>query len=332
MPRPAWWCSLWVPEGPHLPRPIPPRPVPAAAAACFAPPAGQDTPFTAGGHSPEPLAHVPQHRLLPVLLHAATKAAIDAAAAAPAAAAACRPGGGPAAGPEPAAAATPTPRGSDAGSATAGGASGGSVPRHGRPPGGSPPAPPPPSERVWWGHRLTALHQDEAGVTVTLERTPPPSLPPPHHPLGPTAHGSAHGVTAPPSPPPLRVRCHYLVAADGAHSAVRQALRVPMTGPGGPDGGGGVGGGAMQHLINAHFTSAGLGARARALLPGMLYFVFNAEVVAVLVAHSLERGEFVAQVRPLPWWSHPAGQARGSMAGQGTQQGAAGWGTVGARH
>lgn len=31
---------------------------------------------------------------------------------------------------------------------------------------------------------------------------------------------------------------------------------------------------------------------------GMLYFVFNREVIAVVVAHNIDAGEFVAQVGP----------------------------------
>ena len=53
-----------------------------------------------------------------------------------------------------------------------------------------------------------------------------------------------------------------------------------------------------QHLVSIHFSWPQLG---RALLAGgragMLYFVFNSQVVAVLVAHNLQTGEFVAQVR-----------------------------------
>lgn len=53
----------------------------------------------------------------------------------------------------------------------------------------------------------------------------------------------------------------------------------------------------MQHLVSIHFSWPLLG---QALLAGgregMLYFVFNSQVVAVLVAHNLEQGEFVAQV------------------------------------
>ncbi len=50
-----------------------------------------------------------------------------------------------------------------------------------------------------------------------------------------------------------------------------------------------------QHLINVHFRSAAL-SRLAAARPAMLYFVFNPSVVAVLVAHDIGRGEFVAQV------------------------------------
>ena len=52
---------------------------------------------------------------------------------------------------------------------------------------------------------------------------------------------------------------------------------------------------AMQHLINIHFFSEKLG-RLASKRPGMLYFVFNADVVTVLVAHTIREGEFVAQV------------------------------------
>lgn len=55
---------------------------------------------------------------------------------------------------------------------------------------------------------------------------------------------------------------------------------------------------ALQHLISIHFTCRALGqavlASGRA---GMLHFIFNSSVVAVLVAHDLQAGEFVAQVR-----------------------------------
>ncbi len=56
-----------------------------------------------------------------------------------------------------------------------------------------------------------------------------------------------------------------------------------------------IGDPSIQHLINIHFFSNQLGQMA-ASRPGMLYFIFNAQVVMVLVAHNLIHGEFVAQV------------------------------------
>jgi len=52
---------------------------------------------------------------------------------------------------------------------------------------------------------------------------------------------------------------------------------------------------ALQHLINIHFLSKRMG-HAASKRPGMLFFIFNANVVAVLVAHDISKGEFVAQV------------------------------------
>jgi hypothetical protein len=57
----------------------------------------------------------------------------------------------------------------------------------------------------------------------------------------------------------------------------------------------------MQHLINIHFTSPQLGQQLLAAgRPAMLYFVFNRQVVSVIVAHDLQQGEFVAQVPYFP--------------------------------
>jgi 2-polyprenyl-6-methoxyphenol hydroxylase-like FAD-dependent oxidoreductase len=108
----------------------------------------------------------------------------------------------------------------------------------------------------------------------------------------PGAFGVGVGVELLVAPPgggaPYAVRADYLVAADGAHSPVRAALGLPMLGPG-----------AMQHLINIHFSSPEMGAALRGR-EGMLYFVFNAAVIAVVVAHDLGAGEFVAQVPYFP--------------------------------
>lgn len=53
---------------------------------------------------------------------------------------------------------------------------------------------------------------------------------------------------------------------------------------------------AMQHLINIHFHAPQLWPLVQRQ-PAMLYFVFNRDVVSVIVAHDLVRGELVAQVR-----------------------------------
>ena len=86
------------------------------------------------------------------------------------------------------------------------------------------------------------------------------------------------------------IKAQYLVAADGAHSGIRQALGIPMVGPG-----------PMQHLINIHFISPKLGEELKLYdRQGMLYFIFGPGVIAVMVAHNLDTGEFVAQVPYFP--------------------------------
>lgn len=65
------------------------------------------------------------------------------------------------------------------------------------------------------------------------------------------------------SPEPRLLKCDFLIAADGAHSHIRNKLNIQMEGN--P---------SMQNLMNIHFTSPGLhkllGERS-----GMLYFIFN---------------------------------------------------------
>lgn len=84
------------------------------------------------------------------------------------------------------------------------------------------------------------------------------------------------------------IKTKYIVAADGAHSIIRKSFDVPMLGPG-----------AIQHLINIHFISPDLG-KALAGREGMLYFVFGPTAIAVVVAHDMKSGEFVAQVPYFP--------------------------------
>lgn len=84
----------------------------------------------------------------------------------------------------------------------------------------------------------------------------------------------------------MDVACQYVVAADGAGSPLRRMANLVMEGEA-----------ELQNLISVHFLSKDLGQQLLATPePGMLYFVFNSQVIAVVVAHNLEAGEFVAQV------------------------------------
>ncbi len=89
------------------------------------------------------------------------------------------------------------------------------------------------------------------------------------------------------------LRGAFLVAADGAGGGARARLGVSVSGS--P---------AMQHLVNVHFTSPKLASLLRAAgRAAMLYFVFNPDVVAVVVAHDVTEGgggDFVAQIPFFP--------------------------------
>ena len=143
------------------------------------------------------------------------------------------------------------------------------------------------------GAELVGLEQDARGVTARVAlRTEPEGEP--------EGEGSKFGRRL--------VRASYVVAADGASSSTRRLLGVASSGT--P---------AMQHLVNVHFTSPSLAATLRrgadvedgggggrghpveSAGAAMLYFVFNPDVVAVVVAHDLRgEGEFVAQIPFFP--------------------------------
>ncbi|CAH0474961.1 unnamed protein product [Peronospora belbahrii] len=80
----------------------------------------------------------------------------------------------------------------------------------------------------------------------------------------------------------------FILGADGAHSLVRQLCGIGMAGTLN-----------LQSIANVHFTSKAL-SKAASENPAMLYFVFNKEIVGVLIAHDLYQGEWVFQIPFFP--------------------------------
>jgi 2,4-dichlorophenol 6-monooxygenase len=87
-----------------------------------------------------------------------------------------------------------------------------------------------------------------------------------------------------------KIRCGFLVAADGAYSAVRTQMGVRM-----------VGQRNLESFLSVHFTCKEL---TRRLLESnkaaMLSFVFNGTTSTVFVAHDLSRGELVVHIPFFP--------------------------------
>lgn len=79
--------------------------------------------------------------------------------------------------------------------------------------------------------------------------------------------------------------CSILVGSDGARSTVRRLMGIEMKGER-----------DLQKLVSIHFLSRDLGQHLLCERPGMLFFIFNPEAIGVLVAHDLNKGEFVLQV------------------------------------
>lgn len=82
--------------------------------------------------------------------------------------------------------------------------------------------------------------------------------------------------------------CDYLIAADGATANVREQCGIGISGQMN-----------LQHFMSVHFTCPDV---AELVLPrpGMLYFVFNHDVIAVLVAHNIEEGVWNLQLPYYP--------------------------------
>ncbi|KAK0572955.1 hypothetical protein LWI29_000917 [Acer saccharum] len=85
------------------------------------------------------------------------------------------------------------------------------------------------------------------------------------------------------------IQCNILVGTDCAGSTVRKLAGVDLKGE--KD---------LQKLVSVHFMSLDLGDYLLNERPGMLFFVFNTEVIGVLVAHDLQQGEFVLQIPFFP--------------------------------
>ncbi|KAM1170991.1 hypothetical protein ACFX15_020838 [Malus domestica] len=81
------------------------------------------------------------------------------------------------------------------------------------------------------------------------------------------------------------IRCNIVVGTDNAGSTVCKLAGVNMRGE--KD---------LQKLVSVHFLSKDFGKYLLSERPGMLFFIFNTEVIGVLVAHDLEQGEFVLQI------------------------------------
>lgn len=88
----------------------------------------------------------------------------------------------------------------------------------------------------------------------------------------------------------VHVHASHLIACDGAHSGIRRALGLHLRGP--PP---------LQHFKSVHFRAPDLApVLAAEGREAMLYFCFNRGAIAVLVAHNLRQGEWVAQLPYFP--------------------------------
>ena len=84
------------------------------------------------------------------------------------------------------------------------------------------------------------------------------------------------------------IACSHVIACDGVNSIARTASAIASSGDDG-----------LEHFLSFHFTCPALGPLLRER-PAMLYFVFNPSVIAVLVAHDLDKGVWVAHVPFFP--------------------------------
>jgi 2-polyprenyl-6-methoxyphenol hydroxylase-like FAD-dependent oxidoreductase len=137
------------------------------------------------------------------------------------------------------------------------------------------------------GYECVSFAQHGGGVTAQLRRVVSPAAS--------ASYGARYsavgtGADADAAPDALTVEADYLLACDGAHSRVRQALGLRLRGPA-----------PLQHFKSVHFVAPALAPLLRERgLEAMLYFCFNRGAVAVLVAHNISQGEWVAQLPFFP--------------------------------
>lgn len=86
-----------------------------------------------------------------------------------------------------------------------------------------------------------------------------------------------------------RIRSAHVVGCDGASSMVREAAGIGIQG----------GERVLEHFDSVHFHCPALASPLRGR-EAMLYFVFNPSVIAVLVAHDIDAGNWVLQVPRFP--------------------------------
>ena len=132
------------------------------------------------------------------------------------------------------------------------------------------------------GYECVRFEQDATGVRAELRRVAADTD------AGATAAASAaDGGDAAEA---VVVEAEHMLACDGAHSSIRRSLGLELRGP--PP---------LQHFKSVHFLAPDLAPRLRALgREAMLHFCFNRGAIAVLVAHNIEEGEWVAQLPFFP--------------------------------